>query len=300
MKKCVLFPGQGAQDLQMLDSIREHKSFAEKYQIICDITKSLPLEEITKQNLSYLNSNSISSLLTVLVSSILFESYLAKNEQPDFVAGYSVGQWTALYASGSITSFAQLVEIIHSRATLMDECFTTEETGMIGVIGVKQQALENFCQEMRDEQYFIAISNYNCPGQYSLSGTKIALEIAMDRLLSLQPKKIVRLPVSGAWHCYLLNRAQQHFIEYIQDIQLANLQIPTIDNTSGNLLPSNINNHKKLLADHISSPVRWEQGIRNLLQNQCTLFIEIGYGKILTKFGFFIERKLASHQHFTI
>lgn len=110
----------------------------------------------------------------------------------------------------------------------------------------------------------------------------------------------MRLPVSGAWHCKLLENAKKHFEEYLQSISLIELKYPTIDNTSGDFLPKNINNYKHLLASHISNPVMWEKGIKKLLNYDCKEFIEIGYGKTLTKFGFFIERNNIAHKSFLI
>lgn len=296
-QSALLFPGQGAHDVTMLGGVAAAKGFAERYDLICRVLAGDPAEELRKGNRDYLNQNKVSSLLTVLVSSLSLDLYLEITDvKPKYYAGYSVGQWTALYAAGAI-SFPILIDAVSARADAMDACCKETPGAMMAFIGVRQAALEEFLQGIREQGYSIAISNYNCLGQYSVAGTKEAIEIAYANAGVLNPRKAVILPVQGAWHCQLLEPAEKAFAAYLDGIQFSPLQVPAVDAITGNLLPSDPESIKKIMARHISHPVQWQTGIQYLIKEGCDDFIEIGYGNVLTKFGFFIDRD-KSHRSF--
>ena len=289
-KTAVLFPGQGAHDLSMLDGVRHAKDFAERYETIRRVLGSDPVEEIRCGNREYLNQNKVSSLLTVLASSLSLDLFLEhEGNEPDFYGGYSVGLWTALYAAGAL-SFEKTVEAVAVRAECMDECFRETQGGMMAFIGIKEAVLENYLDGIRSKGHSIAISNYNCAGQYSVAGTKEAIEIAYANADSLHPRKVAILPVQGAWHCELVRPAERKFSTYLEGVEFAPLKVPVMDTLEGGFFPEDPNLAKERLARHISHPVRWEMGIRYLIDLNCDEFVEVGYGNVLTKFGFFIDR----------
>jgi [acyl-carrier-protein] S-malonyltransferase len=116
--------------------------------------------------------------------------------------------------------------------------------------------------------------------------------LARDRIQNLKPKKVTYLPVSGAWHCSLLDQAADSFKAYLQDIPLNRQERPVIDNVTGDFLPGPGPELKKQLALHLSAPVQWAKGIKTLIAHGSNEFIEVGYGNTLTKFGFFIDRSV--------
>jgi [acyl-carrier-protein] S-malonyltransferase len=296
-KTAVLFPGQGAHECSMLEGVANGNLFAERYEKVRRTLQCNPMEEFSKGNRNYVNRNKVSSLLTLLVSSLSLDMYLdVEDELPVFYAGYSVGQWTALYAAGCI-SFDALIDIAAARADCMDDCMKERQGVMMAVIGVREEALEEYLDAIRKQGHFIVISNYNCLGQYSISGTKEAVEIAYANAESLHPRKTAILPVQGAWHCELLKPAETAFAAYLNTISLAPPRIPVVDGMTGDLLPENMEIVKQQMARHISHPVRWGKGIQRLIQAGCEEFVEIGYGNVLTKFGFFIDRE-KTHRSF--
>ena len=297
-KRALLFPGQGAHDVKMLAGIKDRPVFKKYYPLVEVVLGDSPLEQLTKGNTSFLNQNLVSSLLTVLTSKVCLEQYLQQQgKEVHSLAGYSVGQWMALHISGVI-DFEQLIQILKKRCTLMDACFNQTGGAMLGVIGVKEQDLVDFCRELEHTTGgFLKISNYNSVGQYSVAGATKTIEVALDRINQLNPKKALRLPVSGAWHCALLQPATELFLEYLKNVDLKPTNIPIIDNVTGQYLPTDSHQLKRHLADHISHPVRWMDGIRYLAQQGCQQLVEIGYGKVLTKFGFFIDFNL-NHQSY--
>jgi [acyl-carrier-protein] S-malonyltransferase len=285
-----LFPGQGAHEPAMLDTVRDCPQFAERIAIASD-RLGLDLEdELATRGQAFCNGNAVSSVLTVLVSCLLLDRLdTICPVRPAFLAGYSVGQWTAMYAAGCV-SFAQLVEIIVARARLMDESLSGTSTGMLGVIGVAESDLRCLCNEMTREGELLVISNFNAAGQYSLAGSLAAIDHAAERLICQGAKRVVRLPVGGAWHSPLLFRAAQRLEGYLEQVELCHPKIAVADNVTGKLLPSSIPLLRCQLALHLCSPVRWSACIKTLRSAGCGSFIEVGHGNMLSKFGFFIDR----------
>ncbi|MEM7129851.1 MAG: ACP S-malonyltransferase [Chloroflexota bacterium] len=285
-----LFPGQGAHAVDMLDGVRHAPAYAERYeQVSCaldeDITRSL-----SKYQDKFLNRNEVSSLLTVLVGSLSYDLWRNHEAPPAYIAGYSVGQWTGLYAANAI-SFTTLVDIVKTRALIMNECMKETPGGMIGVIGLKEGVIQNAVMQLQADGYVVEISNFNCLGQYSLAAAANAIQPTLVALQALEPRKVVELPITGAWHSSLLHPAKEEFAKYLETVSLASPQMPVIDNVTGQLLPAEMAELKRQLVKQISSPVRWQQGIETLIEQGCERFVEIGFGKLLTKFGFFIDRR---------
>jgi acyl transferase domain-containing protein len=108
----------------------------------------------------------------------------------------------------------------------------------------------------------------------------------------LRPKKLLRLAVSGAWHCPILTDAEVEFGKYLEGIEFRAPDCPIVDNVTGEWLPTNDAQLRVTLARHISHPVYWEHGIKSLIARGCNECIEMGYGKHLAKFGFFIDRDI--------
>jgi [acyl-carrier-protein] S-malonyltransferase len=143
------------------------------------------------------------------------------------------------------------------------------------------------------------VSNYNCVGQYTLAGTADAVAAAERALAELKPRKMARVPVSGAWHSPLLAEAHARFHAYLAAVPLAPPAVPVVDNVTGAWLPTERTALDRHLARHLDHPVLWEQGIKTLLAKGARRFVEIGYGNVLTKFGFFIDRSV-EHQAFSV
>jgi [acyl-carrier-protein] S-malonyltransferase len=276
----------------MLEDVKHLAHFPQRYEVICDLLESKPLQEIKKGNRAYINQNLVSSALTLLVSSLLLDQYQeSRREQPAFLAGYSVGQWLALYAAG-VLSYEKMMGIVKTRAMLMDGCFREKKGGMLAVIGLSVDTLKQLCQALEAEDHYLTISNYNCAGQFSLAGTAEAVAVAYAQIQKLKPKKAVFLPVSGAWHCSLLDQASEAFRAYLRDIPLNKPELAVIDNVTGDFLPSTEDEMKEQLALHLCSAVRWDKGIKTLIAHGSHELIEVGYGNTLTKFGFFIDRSV--------
>ncbi len=289
-KQAICFPGQGAHNAGMLGKYMKMSDFASHYSVVCDVLGFAPIAEIEKDPAA-VNSNSVSSLLTVLCSRLAFLRYLESGNQADFLSGYSVGQYTALHFAGCF-DFPVLVETVAKRAQLMDKSFEKKQGKMLAIAGVSQAKIEELLKELTAEGLQIWISNFNCFGQYSLAGESKAIDVMLKRAESLDPKRLVELPVGGAWHCPLLDDAQDELRSLLDKQSWTAPSLPVVNNVSGELMPGEIGAIKFELVKHLCHPVQWEKGIRTLIACGCDTFTEVGYGNVLTKFGFFIDRNL--------
>lgn len=286
-KLAIVFPGLGAHEASMLDGLTTKEQFQKYYPIVSEALGFCPLEALERDPL-LVNDHVLSNVLTVFASALSFcEFSEVKKEKPDFYAGYSIGEYTALYAAGCF-DFAELISLIKMRATIIEE--STIPGAMLGVIGIGLPAIEAVVNELMQQGQRIYVSNYNCAGQYSLSGTKDSIAEALERLTALKPKRLLQLPVSGPRHCPLLEEAQHAIAKHFRQSKWKRPRVPVIDNVTGELLPDDVDAIKEQVIKEITSPVRWDTCIRTLIKLGCNRFIEVGYGNVLTKFGFFIDR----------
>ena len=292
----LLFPGQGAHDWKILDGLKATRPFKAIYPLLCDLLGFSPVDGHGVSDESLINQNRISSTLTVFASVVSLELYREQGgiAPPKFSAGYSVGQWTALYSAGCVT-LEDLLRTVIDRSALMDDCFVERQGAMVGIIGVKVDEVELFCQQQRAQGRDLFVSNYNSVGQVSIAGTSEAIDIALAQIEQLNPMKVQRLPVSGGWHCPLLETAAERFAETLQNLTFTPPKTRIINNVTGNFFEWDQVALRRDLCMHLVLPVQWERGIRTLIDQGCTSFIEIGYGNQLTKFGKFINRTLPQH-----
>lgn len=287
----LIFPGQGAQAPGMLDGVRNAPRFAERLAIVCEYTSTAGLESLLRAKPETLTQNQFSTLLTVLVSTLSLDRFRQLQQgEPQYFAGHSVGQWTAMYAAGML-DFESLIRILHRRAQLMDECARRVPGGMCAVIGLTEAALQRVLAALRSEGQRVFISNRNCYAHYTIAGTVAAVDLAVEHIASLKPRKLARLPVSGAWHCPILEEAERPFADLLRAIEFRPRSAPIVDNVTGDWLPSDHGALCETLARHLSHPVQWQAGVGKLIGAGCNTFVEIGYGNMLTKLGFFIDRQ---------
>jgi len=276
----------------MLEPFREAPSFSERYAQVCGLLGGDPLR-MAAEDPSVLQRNAVSSLLTVLASMCALELFRAEHPiDPVAYAGYSVGQWAALHAAGRISA-DDLFALVALRAQLMDACLSAEApSGMLAVIGVREQDIKALCDRIRLVGAPLVVANYNAPGQFTVSGTMPALQAAEEQLAPLRPKRVVRLAVAGAWHSPEMRPAVAGLASLLREVRLQPGTAPVVDNVSGEWLPDEPDACRAELARQVAEPVRWMQGVRAMAARGVAHVIEVGYGDVLTKFGFFIDRSL--------
>jgi [acyl-carrier-protein] S-malonyltransferase len=236
--------------------------------------------------------NEIASLLTVFASMVQLDEHPEEWEEAQAFAGYSVGQFTALYAAGRLSDL-DAIKLVHQRALAMNQCLeNSEPSGMIACIGIMETELTKI---LLDSQLpSLNISNYNSPGQYTISGKKNELEQLLPMLS--KARKVLTIPTDGAWHSTYMNGAKESISEFTAQILKFNIShpLPVICNVTGDYLPfDSPENCIDRIGKQVSEPVQWEKGIRHLIKEGFTDFLEMGHGNSLTKFGFFIDRSLS-------
>lgn len=289
-----LFPGQGAHSPQMFDEIKHTKVFMEIHDFINN-KYCIDLLSFSKEK-NLFNSNLISSLSTFITSTSSYNLYKQSNELRAY-CGYSIGQYTAMYHAGMLP-LDIVLDLIFKRAEIMNDALKNISSGMLAVIGLSEETINELCEKISTSNNQVQISNYNCYGQYTLSGNLNAIDSIADSLEKLGAKKVLKLNVEGAWHCKLLKSASIRFRRLLDSINFLDANVPVLDNYSGNILPKDSIQIRNSLAKHLSNPVKWESCIKTMEKIGVDSFVEIGYGQVLSKFGFFINRKLSFKSFF--
>jgi [acyl-carrier-protein] S-malonyltransferase len=287
----LVFPGQGAQHLGMLEPFRAAPDFDRH----CSTVSALvgwDVRRLDRQPADALTANLASSLLTVLCS-VLALGRAREGGPPMAVAGYSVGQWTALHAAGMLDE-ESLFGLVAQRARLMDEALAAApHSGMLAIIGVGRPDIDAVCAAAAAEGLMLQLCNDNAPGQVTLGGSEPGLAFAERWLAPRQPRVVKRLPVTGAWHSPLMSPVVAPLRGAIAALDLAPARCPVIDNCSGDWLPPGDGPAlTETLALQVARPVLWQQGVRRLIAAGAVRCLETGWGDVLTRFGFFIDRSV--------
>lgn len=273
MKKyALIFPGQGAQYPGM------GKDFAEAFAVAKDTFEEA--DDILQENLSKtifegpeteLTKTKNSQLGIFVVSAAILRSL--PELKPSICSGLSLGEYTALWASGRL-SFKETLLLVQKRALFMNEACESTKGTMAAVLGTVD--VEAAIKGIPD----VWVANYNCPGQTVISGTQEGVEAASIALKNAGAKRVLPLQVHGAFHSGLMKRAQDSLAPYIAKAPIVDSDVGFVMNTSGDFV-SSVDEIRKLLTQQVTHSVRWEQGILAIEKRKVDLYIEIGCGKTL-------------------
>jgi len=224
-----------------------------------------------------LTENTQPAILTVSIAALK----VLKEEteiEPQFVAGHSLGEYSALVASGTF-SFREAVKIVKLRGKFMQEAVPVGEGAMAAILGMEKEEVEELCKEAAGGEV-LTPANFNSPGQIVISGHASAVQRAIE-IAKKKGKKAILLPVSAPFHSPLMKPAALRLGEALKEISLNGLTIPVVTNVEArpNLHPEKV---KPLLIDQISNPVQWEQSMRYMIAEGVEEMVEIGPGKVLS------------------
>ncbi len=276
----VLFAGQGAQSVGMgLSAIQETPALVDYYKNIQQHL-SFDLKAILSGELPRLNQTEYTQP-ALLATSLLYYRQLQDlfPIQPQYLVGFSLGEYTALHIAGHL-DLASTLGLIQVRANAMAAASQTNPGTMAAIIGLPTQVLESLCLQVNKPQHQVIIANYNCPGQLVISGHELAVKEVMTLATTNGAKRAIPLNVSGAFHSPLMASAAQQLSKSLQTIRFQASQIPMIFNWTGKPLSQlkDLNNH---LIQQVQSSVQFESSIRYLSAQQIDRFIEIGPGNVL-------------------
>ena len=201
-----------------------------------------------------------------------------KGMTPQFTAGHSLGEYSALVASGALT-FSDAVKTVRLRGKFMQEAVPVGEGAMAAVLGMEREQIEKLCEEVSSGEV-LSPANFNCPGQIVIAGHSKAVERAIERVKQ-EGKKAVLLPVSAPFHSPLMKPAGERLEKALEEISVSDLKIPVVTNVEAEVNTSK-DRVKGLLVAQVSSPVRWEESMRKMIEKGIEQVLEIGPGKVLS------------------
>jgi [acyl-carrier-protein] S-malonyltransferase len=288
-----LFPGQGAQKVGMGRRLWEaepmaRQTFEEADDILGFALSKLmfngPKEElddtINTQPALYVHSLALVRLI----------EYIGGLEKPKWVVGHSMGEYSALAASGAF-SFAAGLRLVRTRGRLMKRAGEENPGGMAAIIKLDDATVTTICAEASREGKPVQVANFNCPGQIVISGAKAAVKRAMKAAKAAGARKVVYLDISIPAHSPLMADILPDFTHLIQTTPFQDATIPLIGNVKAAPLQQTEHLRRELIAQ-LTGSVRWTDSMRFLIAQGITTVIEIGSGKVLTGLMKRIDRKI--------
>jgi len=275
--KAYLYPGQGAQFEGMGKDLYEDsakaKELFEQANDVLGFRISDVMFEGSAEDLKQTKITQPAIFIHSVIKTILLDEF-----QADYVAGHSLGEFSALVAAGGL-SFEEGLRLVQIRANAMQKACEHQESTMAAIVGLDDEIIEKVCQEI-DE--IVVPANYNCPGQLVISGSIKGINIAVEKLQEAGARRALVLQVGGAFHSPLMEMAKTELQAGIEAIDIKTLKCPIFQNVSAKKEtdPAQI---KSNLIDQLTSPVRWTKTMQNLLADGVDHFTEIGgRGGIMT------------------
>jgi [acyl-carrier-protein] S-malonyltransferase len=293
MKSAFIFPGQGSQSVGMLSAAKDWTMVTETFDDASNVLgydlwhlcQHGPVEELSQTTVTQ------PALLTASVA-LWREWCVAEGPRPNFVAGHSLGEYSALVAAESL-DFVEAVKLVQLRGELMQEAVPAGEGKMAAIIGLEDADVVAACEEAAEGDVVAAV-NFNAPGQVVIAGSAAAVERAIEACKAKGARKAMPLPVSVPSHCALMKGAAEKLAEGLDDVQFSDARIPVVQNVHAKAV-TDADTLKANLLKQLYSPVLWTDSIHTLTGEGVSIAAECGPGKVLAGLIKRIDRNLTVH-----
>lgn len=272
--KAYVFPGQGAQFVGMgkdlYESSETAKNLFDKANEILGFDITAIMFDGTDEELRQTKVTQPAVFLHSVIKALVADDF-----SPNMVAGHSLGEFSALVASGAL-SFEDGLKLVSQRALAMQKACEQNPSTMAAILGLSDEKVEELCASVEG----VVAANYNCPGQLVISGTKEGIEKACEVAKEFGAKRALPLPVGGGFHSPMMEPARAELAEAIASTNFSTPTCPIYQNVT--TLPStDIEVIKENLIAQLTAPVKWTQSVQNMIADGAEEFVECGPGKVL-------------------
>lgn len=288
MKTAFLFSGQGAQYPKMGEELYHQEAIVRETFEQASTILGYDMAELCFIENERLNQTEYTQPAILTVSTAFWRLLDAQGIEADAVAGLSLGEYTALVASGAL-DFQTAVALVQKRGRYMANAAPAGVGKMVAVMNTPAETIEQICKEA-SQAGIVTPANYNTPQQIVIGGEVPAVDKAVELLQAAGTKRVIPLNVSGPFHTALLEPASQQLAQELAQITFDELQVPVISNTTAQ--PMQQDQIKELLTLQVKSPVRFYESIATLKQLGIQQVIEIGPGKVLSGFMKKIDKEI--------
>ena len=288
-----IFPGQGSQHAGMGRELSENFKTAARSFEEADDALGFKLSRLCYEGPEEDLKLTMNTQPAILAASVAALRVLREESPitPSFLAGHSLGEYSALVASGAL-DFADALRTVRARGSFMQDAVPVGVGAMAAILSVEAELLLEICAEAAQGEV-VSPANYNSPGQIVIAGHTGAVHRAIEIAKARGFRKAMLLPVSAPFHCALMAKAAERLSDTLESVQVKAMVTPVVSNVEGKP-NADADRVKPLLVEQVCSPVLWDASVQQMIASGVTSFVEIGPGKVLAGLVKRIDKEAAS------